>query len=110
MIEFYPQIKSMHVAMIMASGTLFALRGGAALAGISVGAVMANKASHDRVALEWRPHAIVTQEMTGYRETVTPGQHNGQSGYFHRFQPTITREVVGTYQTPHIVHVEEPSR
>ena len=33
MIEFYPQIKSVHVAMIMASGTLFALRGGAALAG-----------------------------------------------------------------------------
>ena len=32
-IEFYPQIKNVHVAMIMASGLLFALRGGAALAG-----------------------------------------------------------------------------
>jgi len=32
-IEFYPQIKSVHVAMIMASGLLFALRGSAALAG-----------------------------------------------------------------------------
>ena len=34
MIEFYPQIKSVHVAMIMASGLLFALRGSAALAGM----------------------------------------------------------------------------
>ena len=33
MIEFYSQIKNVHVAMIMASGMLFALRGGAALAG-----------------------------------------------------------------------------
>jgi uncharacterized membrane protein SirB2 len=32
-IEFYPQVKSVHVAMIMASGALFALRGVAALAG-----------------------------------------------------------------------------
>jgi len=32
-IEFYSQIKNVHVAMIMASGMLFALRGGAALAG-----------------------------------------------------------------------------
>ncbi|HEY4529756.1 MAG TPA: SirB2 family protein [Luteimonas sp.] len=27
MIEFYPQIKWLHVAMVMASGTLFAMRG-----------------------------------------------------------------------------------
>ena len=33
MIEFYPQIKNAHVAMIMASGVLFALRGAGALAG-----------------------------------------------------------------------------
>lgn len=32
-IEFYPQVKSVHVAMIMASGALFTLRGVAALAG-----------------------------------------------------------------------------
>lgn len=95
---------------VAAGQPLLGAAGGAALVGISVGALMAQKASHDRVALEWRPHAIVTQEMTGYRETVTPGQHGGQSGYFHRFQPTISRQVVGTYQTPHIVHVEEPSR
>ncbi len=34
MIEFYPQVKWVHVAAIMASGTLFALRGAAALAGM----------------------------------------------------------------------------
>lgn len=34
MIEFYPQIKWVHVAAIMASGMLFALRGGAALGGM----------------------------------------------------------------------------
>ncbi len=33
MIEFYPQIKSVHVAMVIASGLLFALRGAAVLAG-----------------------------------------------------------------------------
>ena len=33
MIEFYPQIKSMHVAMVLASGLLFALRAAAVLAG-----------------------------------------------------------------------------
>ena len=33
MIEVYPQIKSVHVAMILASGVLFALRGAGALSG-----------------------------------------------------------------------------
>lgn len=33
MIEFYPQIKFVHVAMVIASGLLFALRGAAVLAG-----------------------------------------------------------------------------
>lgn len=33
MIEFYPQIRGVHVAMILASGSLFALRGTGALAG-----------------------------------------------------------------------------
>ena len=31
--EFYPQIKSAHVALVVASGALFALRGAAVLAG-----------------------------------------------------------------------------
>ena len=33
MIEFYPQIKWVHVAAVLISGTLFALRGAAVLAG-----------------------------------------------------------------------------
>jgi uncharacterized membrane protein SirB2 len=33
MIEFYPQIKLVHVAAVICSGLLFALRGGAQLAG-----------------------------------------------------------------------------
>ena len=33
MLEFYPQIKWVHIAAICASGLLFALRGGATLAG-----------------------------------------------------------------------------
>ena len=33
MIEFYPQIKLVHVAAVIASGSLFALRGGAQLLG-----------------------------------------------------------------------------
>ncbi|MFP7721331.1 SirB2 family protein [Lysobacter sp. A3-1-A15] len=34
MIEFYPQIKHVHIMMAVASGLLFALRGGASLAGM----------------------------------------------------------------------------
>lgn len=34
MIEFYPQIKLIHIAAIMASGSLFALRGASLLAGL----------------------------------------------------------------------------
>jgi uncharacterized membrane protein SirB2 len=33
MIEFYPQIKLVHIACVLLSGALFALRGGCALAG-----------------------------------------------------------------------------
>lgn len=33
MIEFYPHIKSLHVLLVLISGALFALRGGAALLG-----------------------------------------------------------------------------
>lgn len=34
MIEFYPQIKQVHIAAILCSGALFALRGGTSLAGM----------------------------------------------------------------------------
>ncbi|WP_133477569.1 SirB2 family protein [Cognatilysobacter segetis] len=34
MIEFYPQIKAVHIAMVLASGLLFALRGAGVLAGM----------------------------------------------------------------------------
>lgn len=34
MIEFYPQIKAVHIAMVLASGLLFALRGASVLAGM----------------------------------------------------------------------------
>lgn len=34
MIDFYPHIKAVHIAMVIASGLLFALRGGAVLAGM----------------------------------------------------------------------------
>ncbi|MGV8940973.1 MAG: SirB2 family protein [Lysobacter sp.] len=34
MIEFYPQIKQAHIAMALASGTIFALRGAGVLAGM----------------------------------------------------------------------------
>lgn len=34
MIEFYPQIKAVHIAMVIASGLLFALRGAGVLAGM----------------------------------------------------------------------------
>lgn len=34
MIEFYPQIKSVHVAMALTSGAIFALRGAGVLAGM----------------------------------------------------------------------------
>jgi uncharacterized membrane protein SirB2 len=34
MIEFYPQIKAVHIAMVIASGLLFAMRGAGVLAGM----------------------------------------------------------------------------
>jgi uncharacterized membrane protein SirB2 len=34
MIEFYPQIKALHIAMVLASGLLFTLRGAGVLAGM----------------------------------------------------------------------------
>lgn len=34
MIEFYPQVKAVHIAMVIASGFLFALRGAGVLAGM----------------------------------------------------------------------------
>lgn len=34
MIEFYPQVKAVHIAMVIASGLLFALRGAGVLAGM----------------------------------------------------------------------------
>lgn len=34
MIEFYPQVKAVHIAMVIASGVLFALRGAGVLAGM----------------------------------------------------------------------------
>ena len=34
MIEFYPQIKAVHIAMVLASGLLFSLRGAGVLAGM----------------------------------------------------------------------------
>ncbi len=89
---------------LLAGQPVLGAAAGAAAVGIPVGGLMAHRASQDRVALEWRPHAIVTEQMTGYRESVTPGQFNGQSGYYHRFEPVISRQIVGTYQTPHIVH------
>jgi hypothetical protein len=33
--EFYPQIRTVHIGAVMASGTLFALRGAGVLAGAS---------------------------------------------------------------------------
>ncbi len=33
LIEFYPQIKSVHIACVLASGSLFAIRGAASLSG-----------------------------------------------------------------------------
>ena len=37
MIEFYPEIKLVHVAAVIASGSLFVLRGSLMLAGSQIG-------------------------------------------------------------------------
>lgn len=55
MIEFYPQIKLVHVAMVLASGALFALRGAGVLAG----------ARWPRAAVvRWTSYAIDTTLLT----------------------------------------------
>ena len=55
MIEFYPQIKSMHVYLVLMSVSLFALRGAAALAG-------ARWPRH--AALRWTSYTIDTALLT----------------------------------------------
>lgn len=55
MVEFYPQIKQVHVAMVLASVTLFALRGAGMLAGMQ----------WPRMApVRWASYAIDTTLLT----------------------------------------------
>ena len=55
MIEFYPEVRWIHIAAVIASGTLFALRGVLMLAG-------SRAANH--VALRWLSYAIDTTLLT----------------------------------------------
>jgi uncharacterized membrane protein SirB2 len=55
MIEFYPQIKFVHVLCVILSGSLFALRGVAVLAGVRA-------ANH--VVVRWLSYAIDTTLLT----------------------------------------------
>ena len=55
MIEFYPEIRWTHIAAVIASGALFALRGGLMLIG-------SGAANH--VALRWLSYAIDTTLLT----------------------------------------------
>lgn len=66
MIEFYPQIKHVHVAMAIASVTLFALRGAGVLAG--------QRWPHG-LALRWASYAIDTTLLTAALMllTILPG-------------------------------------
>lgn len=55
MIEFYPQIRSVHIALALCSGLLFALRGGALLVGM-------RWPTH--VAVRWTGHLVDTALLT----------------------------------------------
>lgn len=62
MIEFYPQIKAVHIGCVVASGGLFALRGALLLAG-------QRWANH--AALRWLSYAIDTVLLTAALMLVT---------------------------------------
>jgi uncharacterized membrane protein SirB2 len=53
--EFYPQIRAVHIGAVLASGTLFALRGAGVLAGASW---------PQTVPLRWLSHGIDTVLLT----------------------------------------------
>lgn len=55
MIEFYPQIKSLHIVLVLASGSLFALRGLLVLAG---------KAAGNHAVLRYLSYGIDTALLT----------------------------------------------
>ncbi len=81
---------------------------GATVLGGGVGLSSAAAVAGDRVRLEWEARPIVTERLGGYRETVTAGTLHGRPGFYHRFQPDLQMQVLGTYQVPRIVHYEEP--
>lgn len=66
MIEFYPQIKSVHIAMALTSGAIFAFRGAAVLAGM--------RWPH-WLAVRWTSYAVDTALLTAALMllTILPG-------------------------------------
>ncbi len=79
---------------------------GVAGAGLS-GYVAAEEAAKDRVALVWDDNPIVHHTMEGYHERVARGSLGGERGFYHRHLPQVDSAILGTYQTPRVVHYRE---
>lgn len=76
------------------------LVGGGALgtaAGAGLG-VLSTAGGRVRVVEQGLP--IEKRAMTGIDVNVAPGRLDGESGYFHRFEPRLERTVIGSYTKP----------
>ncbi len=69
--------------------------------GATLGAVAA---SHDRVRLVEEEFNIEQRRMTGVEVDVQPGELNGKTGYFHRFEPNFESTPLGHYTQPRVEH------
>lgn len=76
-------------------------------AGLVAGYLGAQHAEKDRVALVWDDKPVVSSDMAGYQEHVSPGRLHGESGYFHRYVADVETEVLTTYRIPRVVHYRE---
>lgn len=86
------------VSILTGNGTF--LVGGGALgtaAGAGLG-VLSTAGGRVRVVEQELP--IEKRSMTGIDVNVAPGRLDGESGYFHRFEPRLERTVIGSYTKP----------
>lgn len=90
MIEFYPQIKSVHIAMALSSGAIFALRGAGVLAGM--------RWPH-WLAVRWTSYSVDTALLTAALMllTVLPGAMFANGWLTAKLLLLVVYVVLGTF-------------
>jgi hypothetical protein len=86
------------VAMFTGNGAF--LLGGGALGTAAGGGLGVLSTVGDRVRVVEKELPIEKRAMTGVDVSVTAGRLDGETGYFHRFEPRLERKVIGSYTQP----------